>query len=58
MEPILSEEFIPKLLELPNFKANLEEFEIQSKNDIYIERFIENWKGYNQFTKLNKVTFT
>ena len=49
---------ILKLLELPNLKANLEEIEIDSTYVFYINNFIEGWNEYNQFAKLNKVTFT
>ena len=57
VEPSYFDSFIPELLEIPNLKANLEELEIKSTKADYINNFIESWKEYSQFAKLNQVTF-
>ena len=45
------------MLDNPNLKANLEEFEIKSTDIGHMKHFIKMLREYGQFAKLSKVTF-
>ena len=57
-KPFTLEEVIPDILELPNIKTKLEEFEINCYYKIHMNKFIKNWNKYGEYAKLNQVTFT